>query len=193
VLHCSTQSYLPEPSPRNDHPGLHYRWTPSSLLFVRPPLPRHVKLTLFIHPAVEPIPASDNKLKLTKKEREEAESTLTEFGETLRRAERKNRAHQNRPRSSFFPTSLIRAILDSLLSLDSLQKLQLVLHSWTFAAGYRVRLYAVIHSLRSTIISERETERLERNAKQRATQKKKNTYMSESEDEMEDDGRGRLG
>ncbi|KAJ7928654.1 hypothetical protein B0H13DRAFT_2311262 [Mycena leptocephala] len=96
----------------------------------------------------------------------------------------------SRPRSSFFPTSIIRALLDSLLSLDSLEKLQPVLHPWSFANGYRVRLYAVIHSLRTTINSERETERLERNAKQRATRqkKKKKKYLSESEDEMEDDG-----
>jgi hypothetical protein len=160
----------------------------TQLSFPAPPLPRNVKLPLFIHPTVEPIPAADKRLKLTK-EREEAKSTLTEFGETVRRAERKNRAHQNRPRSSFFPTSLIRALLDSLPSIDSLEKLKLVLHSWIFAAGYRARLYAVVHSLRTTINSERETERLERNAKQRAMrQKKKKTYLSESEDEMEDDG-----
>ncbi|KAJ7892273.1 hypothetical protein B0H14DRAFT_2560331 [Mycena olivaceomarginata] len=42
--------------------------------------------------------ASDNKLKLTKKEREQTEAGLIKFGETIRRAERKHAVHQNRPR-----------------------------------------------------------------------------------------------
>ncbi|KAF7372288.1 P-loop containing nucleoside triphosphate hydrolase protein [Mycena venus] len=132
----------------------------------------------------------DKKLKLAKKEHKKAESTLADFGETVRQAERKNRAHQNQPRSSFFPTSVIRALLDD-LSFDSLEKLEPVLQSWIYAAGYRVRLYAVVHTPRTTINSRSETARIERNANQRATRqkkKKKDTYVSESEGEMEDEG-----
>ncbi|KAJ7865913.1 hypothetical protein B0H14DRAFT_3771464 [Mycena olivaceomarginata] len=91
----------------------------TQLSFRAPPLPSGVELPLFVHLTVETIPAEDEKLKLTKKEREKAESTLTDFGETVRRAERKKRAHQNRPRSPFFPSSIIRALPDSLLPLDS--------------------------------------------------------------------------
>ncbi|KAJ6549567.1 hypothetical protein DFH09DRAFT_1086812 [Mycena vulgaris] len=51
-----------------------------------------------------------------------------------------------------------------------------------------LRLYVLIHTLRATIASQRETARLERNAKQRATrQKKKTRYKSETEDEMEEE------
>ncbi|KAJ6538216.1 hypothetical protein DFH09DRAFT_1324080 [Mycena vulgaris] len=50
-----------------------------------------------------------------------------------------------------------------------------------------VRLYALIHTLRATIASQRETARLGRNTKQRATRRKKTRYDSESEDDLEED------
>jgi hypothetical protein len=52
---------------------------------------------------------------------------------------------------------------------------------------YRVRLYALVHELRTTITSQREAARLEKNAKQRTTRrKKKDIYESETEDEDEE-------
>ncbi|KAJ6530370.1 hypothetical protein DFH09DRAFT_1093603 [Mycena vulgaris] len=48
----------------------------------------------------------DKKLRLTKKERKQAEAVLLEFGGTVHRAERKLPANRNRPKSSYFPTSL---------------------------------------------------------------------------------------
>ncbi|KAJ7831783.1 hypothetical protein B0H14DRAFT_3463846 [Mycena olivaceomarginata] len=129
-----------------------------------------IELPLFVAPpAADPLSALDKKLRLTKKEREQAEAALLEFGGTVHRAERKLPANRNRPKSSFFPTSIIRSILDVLLTLHSLEKLEALLTSWVFAMGYRVRLYAVVRGIQATISSHRETARLERNAKQRAT------------------------
>lgn len=154
--------------------------------FSAPPLPAGIELPLFISPPVNPISPQEKKLKLTKKEREQAEPALAEFGETVRRAERRNAAHRNRPKSSFFPQSIMNSVLDSLLALDSLETLQTAVQSWVFSRGYVVRLYVVVHELRTTINSQRDTARLEKNAKQRATrQKKKGIYVSESEDESE--------
>lgn len=160
-----------------------------SLTFSAPALPPGVELPLFVHPpAVDPITTLDKKLRLKKTEREHAESVLKEFGETVRRTERKLGAHQHRPKSSFFPTSVIRSVLNVLLTLDSLEKLEAIIASWVFATGYRVRLYAVIHTLRTNIVLQRETARLVSNAKQRASrQKKKTRRSSESEDEVEEE------
>jgi hypothetical protein len=128
----------------------------------------------------------DKKLGLSKKECELAEAALLEFGGTVHRAERKLPANRNRPKSSFFPTSIIRSILDVLLTLDSLENLEALLTSWVFAMGYRIRLYAIVRGIQAKISSHRETARLERNAKQRATrQKKKAVYDSESENEVD--------
>ncbi|KAJ7675500.1 hypothetical protein B0H17DRAFT_1207683 [Mycena rosella] len=159
------------------------------LTFSAPPLPCGVELPPFVHPpTADPIAALEKKLRLTKKEHQHAESVLKEFGEVVRRAERTLGTHQHRPKSSFFPTSVIRSILNVLLTLDSLDKVECLLTSWIFAKGYQVRLYAHIHALRAAITSQRETARLERNAKQRATrQKKKKRYKSESEEESESD------
>ncbi|KAJ6572749.1 hypothetical protein DFH09DRAFT_1079441 [Mycena vulgaris] len=99
-------------------------------------------------------------------EREKAESTLTDFGETppLPRFSGKARAGST--------------VVDLCGRIPS-------------SAGYRVRLYAVVHALRTTINSQRETARLERNAKQRAIrQKKKGTYVSELEDETDSEDEG---
>ncbi|KAJ6586289.1 P-loop containing nucleoside triphosphate hydrolase protein [Mycena vulgaris] len=104
-----------------------------SLTFSAPALPPSVELPLFVHPqAADPIATLDKKLRLMKKERAHVESVLKEFGETVRRAERKLGAHQHRPKSAFFPTSVIRSILDVLLTLDSLEKLEALLTSWVF-------------------------------------------------------------
>ncbi|KAJ7686951.1 hypothetical protein B0H17DRAFT_1203965 [Mycena rosella] len=109
-----------------------------SLTFSAPPLPRGVELPPFVHPpTADPIAALEKKLRLTKKERQHAESVLKEFGEVVRCAERTLGTHQHRPKSSFFPTSVIRSILDALLTLDSLDKVECLLTSWVFAKGYQ--------------------------------------------------------
>ncbi|KAF7364531.1 p-loop containing nucleoside triphosphate hydrolase protein [Mycena venus] len=146
------------------------------LTFPAPPLPPGIELPPFVAPpAAGPVSSLDKKLRLTKKEREQAQAALLEFSSTVHRAERKLSANRNRPKSSYFPTSLVRTILDKLLTIDSLSNLETILTAWIFATAYR-----------ATIFSQRDTARLERNAKQRATRQKKTAvYDSELEDEGE--------
>ncbi|KAJ7315512.1 P-loop containing nucleoside triphosphate hydrolase protein [Mycena albidolilacea] len=131
----------------------------------------------------------DKKLKLTKKEREEAESTLVRFGNTVYRAEHKLPANRSRPKSAYFPSSILSSLLDNLLSLNSLAKLEGLVEPWHFSRDYRVRLYAVGHDLFSSISAQRERPRLDKNAKQRATRKakKKATDWDGSEEEEEEE------
>jgi hypothetical protein len=62
---------------------------------------------------------------------------------------------------------------------------------WHFSRDYRVWLYAVMHSLFSSISTQRERARLDKNIKQRATRKAKKKAMdwdgSEEEEEEESD------
>ncbi|KAF8171574.1 P-loop containing nucleoside triphosphate hydrolase protein [Mycena galopus ATCC 62051] len=157
-----------------------------TLEFPAPPLPPGIELPPFIAPA--PVNASnlDKKLKLSKKERKAAASVLVDFGKTVYRAEHTQPIHQNRPKSSYFPTSLTDSLLDNLLGLDSLEKMESIATSWTFSRGYLVRLYVIIHDLRTTTIAERELARAKRNAKQRANRRAKKVADSEeSESENE--------
>ncbi|KAJ7621675.1 hypothetical protein B0H17DRAFT_1151771 [Mycena rosella] len=156
--------------------------------FPSPRLLSGTKLPLFTAPpAAAPLSAAEKKLRLTKKEREQVQLSVIKFGESVRRAERKNATHQDRPKSSYLPMSLIKSILDNLLSLDSITRLEPLVQRWVFATGHRVRLYAALHTLRATINSQRETERLKRKEKRRATRAgKKAVYDSESESANED-------
>ncbi|KAJ7885312.1 hypothetical protein B0H14DRAFT_2563954 [Mycena olivaceomarginata] len=160
--------------------------------------------TAFILPSLKvnsPAPL-DKTLKLTKKEREEAESTLVRFGNTVYRAEHKLPVNRSRPKSAYFPSSILSSLLDNLLSLNSLAKLEGLVEPWYFSRDYRVRLYAVVHDLFSSISAQRERARLDKNAKQRATRKAKKKATdwdgseeeeseseSSSEDEVDEDRR----
>ncbi|KAJ7308762.1 P-loop containing nucleoside triphosphate hydrolase protein [Mycena albidolilacea] len=115
-----------------------------SIDFPTPSLPRGITLPLFSHPLEVNSPAPlDKTLKLTKKEREEAESTLVRFGNTVYRAEHKLPVNRSRPKSAYFPSSILSSLLDNLLSLNSLAKLEGLVEPWHFSRDYRVRLYAV--------------------------------------------------
>jgi hypothetical protein len=163
-----------------------------SINFPTPSLPRGITLPLFSHPleANSPTPL-DKTLKLTKKEHEEAESTLIRFGNTVYRAEHKLPANRSRPKSAYFPSSILSSLLDNLLSLNSLAKLEGLVEPWHFSRDYRVWLYAVMHGLFSSISTQRERARLDKNIKQRATRKAKKKAMdwdgSEEEEEEESD------
>ncbi|KAJ7859934.1 hypothetical protein B0H14DRAFT_3446321 [Mycena olivaceomarginata] len=126
--------------------------------------------------------------KLAKKEREEAESTLVRFGNTVYRAEHKLPANRSRPKSAYFPSSIISSLLDNLLSLDSFAKLESLVEPWFFSRDYRVRLYAVVHNLSSSIFAQREQARLDKNAKQRASCKGKRKATTWDGSEEEEDG-----
>ena len=158
-----------------------------TLVFPAPLLPPGMTLSPFkLPPPIDAVDPAQKKLKLSKKENDAAESALVTFAETVRCAERKNIAHQNRPKSAFFPSSLIKAVLKSLLSLESRLMLDNILGSWTFASKYTEPLFAIIQRLQRTFRAERETARLNKNAKQRTTRKSKKSGRSiDSEDELE--------
>ncbi|KAJ7142579.1 hypothetical protein C8R44DRAFT_725918 [Mycena epipterygia] len=167
--------------------------TEKTLNFTPSPLPPGIVLAPFTPPTTQdsaPLSAAEKKLKLTKKEMDMAEGSLVSFGETVRLAERKHITNQHRPKSSYFPASLIHVILNKLLSLDSLAALSPITQSWTFAIGHVVALYAVVAALRTTIQAEREEARINKNAKQRATRKAKKGVRdidSESEESGEEE------
>ncbi|KAJ7453181.1 P-loop containing nucleoside triphosphate hydrolase protein [Mycena latifolia] len=168
----------------------------TTLSFLAPPLPSGITLPPFSPSPSEQTPSStQKKLKLTNKEREQVEPALVAFGETVRLAERKSINHQNRPKSSFFPASVVTAILDKLLSLHSRADLFATVESWVFAHDHSDKLYLIVQKLQKKIRAQREQARLEKNAKQRATRQARNParkkttrdFDSEQEDEEEDD------
>ncbi|KAF8193978.1 P-loop containing nucleoside triphosphate hydrolase protein [Mycena galopus ATCC 62051] len=153
--------------------------------FPAPTLPPGVKLPLFTLPPASG-PTLDKKLRLTKKERQTSEPSFITFGQTIYRAEHRQLINHNRPKSSYLPSSLVTAILDNLLALDSLQKLEPLLQSWAFSRGYCVRLYAIVQELRTSISTQREDARAEKNAKQRASRRSKAKKPVDSESEEDE-------
>ncbi|KAJ6534237.1 P-loop containing nucleoside triphosphate hydrolase protein [Mycena capillaripes] len=155
------------------------------LRFEAPPLPSGITLPLFVPQThTKTLSAAQKKLRLKKKERELAESALVRFGETVRLSERKNAANQNRPKSSYFRTSIIKSIIDKLLIFDSIDALRTAVQSWFFIIGYITSLWEPIRNLQVTINARREKARLDKNAKACATRRaQKDAYDSELEEE----------
>ncbi|KAJ7167105.1 P-loop containing nucleoside triphosphate hydrolase protein [Mycena filopes] len=160
------------------------------LKFSAPPLPPGTYLPPFTAPLPNlPGTVIDKKFKLTAKERDQAKSVFVKFGETVRLAERKNPAHQNRPKAAFFPTSIMRPSLDALLTIKSFDNLEPLMASWVFARGNRVRLYAIVDEIRTTIESQRKEVQKEKKAK-RDGKWRKAKKMAVWEDESDEDGDG---
>ncbi|KAJ7838415.1 hypothetical protein B0H13DRAFT_1911843 [Mycena leptocephala] len=161
-----------------------------TISFPPSPLPSGLKLPPFTPPTSKlsaSLSAAEKKLKLKKKERDDAAATLTKFGETVRRAEYKKIANHHRPKSSYFPSSVCTIILDKLLSFDSLESLTAVVQPWIFALNHTDSLYELVIDLQTSINSDRDEARLAKNAKQRATRKaKKAAVYEESSDEDEE-------
>lgn len=161
-----------------------------TISFPPSPLPSGLKLPPFTPPTSKlsaSLSAAEKKLKLKKKERDDAAATLTKFGETVRRAEYKKIANHHRPKSSYFPSSVCTIILDKLLSFDSLESLNAVVQPWIFALNHTDSLYELVIDLQTSINSDRDEARLAKNAKQRATRKaKKAAVYEESSDEDEE-------
>ncbi|KAJ6468851.1 hypothetical protein C8R45DRAFT_1105492 [Mycena sanguinolenta] len=136
--------------------------------FRSPILPPGVNLLLFTPPPASGS-ALEKKLRLTKKEREVSEPSLTAFGHTVYYAEHKQPIHQNHSRLLYFPFSIVTAVLNNLLALDLFAKLEPFIQSWAFSCGYCVRLHVLIQELHTTITSQREDACVEKNAKQHAS------------------------
>ncbi|KAJ7107204.1 P-loop containing nucleoside triphosphate hydrolase protein [Mycena crocata] len=143
----------------------------TTLTFSPSPLPPGISLPPFVAPSTEsaPLSAVDKKLKLTTKEREMVEAALTAFGETVRRAERKDRKNQNRPKSSFFPSSLT------------------TLHRRPTAFIGFPCCTDCSRDLMATINSQREEARLAKNARQRETRRAKKAACDTDSDEGDDE------
>ncbi|KAK6974154.1 P-loop containing nucleoside triphosphate hydrolase protein [Favolaschia claudopus] len=158
--------------------------------FPSSPLPSGMTLPPFIALATAhsaPLTPEEKKLKLSKKEREDVMLALGKFAEDLRRAEQHHPDNQHRPKSAYFPSSLREHLAAKLLSLDSLFDLHALLTTWNFASSYAGLLYDLVVELQATIRSDRETARLEKNAKQRATRSSKKAREMSEVDEMDTD------
>ncbi|KAJ7343049.1 hypothetical protein DFH08DRAFT_963062 [Mycena albidolilacea] len=156
--------------------------------FPAPSLPHGITPPLFSHPLKVNTSTLDKAPKLTKKEREDAESALVKFGNTVYCAEHKLPSNRSRPKSAYFPSSIVHSLLDNLLGLDSLIKLEKLVEPWYFSREYRVRLYAIVHDLFSSTSARHEQARLDKNAKQCATRKaKKKVADWDASDEEEEE------
>ncbi|KAJ7811061.1 hypothetical protein B0H14DRAFT_2606765 [Mycena olivaceomarginata] len=152
----------------------HETVTKARIARARNPRLQDLEHTLCRSGAPGPAPL-DKAFKLAKKEREEAESTLVRFGNTPSKI-------------SLLPFSIISSLLDNLLSLDSFAKLESLVEPWFFSRDYRVRLYAVVHNLSSSIFAQCEQARLDKNTKQRASHKGKRKATNWDGSEEEEDG-----
>jgi hypothetical protein len=86
-----------------------------SLTFAASPLPPGMKLSLFTPPnSNDIVSALQKKLRLIT-EREYADAYLVKFGKKVRPTERKHPVNQNRPKTSYLPSSVMKSILDQLL------------------------------------------------------------------------------
>ncbi|KAJ7643002.1 P-loop containing nucleoside triphosphate hydrolase protein [Mycena polygramma] len=162
-----------------------------TLTFLPSPLPPGLVLPPFTPPTVTrsvPLSAAAKKLKLKRKERTQAEAMLVAFGETVRRAEHRRKSNRHRPKSSYFPTSILQSVLDALLAVNSPAALTAVVSSWIFAVRHLDALYDVVKEIQVDITADREEARLAKNAKaQKKRQAEKGHPDSDSvEDEMED-------
>ncbi|KAK6987803.1 P-loop containing nucleoside triphosphate hydrolase protein [Favolaschia claudopus] len=155
--------------------------------FPTPPLPRGTKLPPFTAPPTEES-LIEKKFRLTKKEREECEPKLIEFGQMVYRGEHRAREHRHRPRSSYFPDSIVSSMLNNLLVIESFTDLEPFSRSWAFAGQYRVRLYSLLQELRATILDQREQAKVDKAAKAKATrQSKKAAAQPDSDSGMDVD------
>ena len=104
-------------------------------------------------------------MSLSKKEVELAKPLLIEFGEKVWSTERSKQRY--RPRSAFFPSSLINFILESFLIIQSVNELEIILRSFpwpeTFITSHLFSLYFIIEETQVKI----------RQSQTRATQKAK--------------------
>ncbi|KAJ7020891.1 P-loop containing nucleoside triphosphate hydrolase protein [Mycena alexandri] len=161
------------------------------LTFPPSPLPPGLVLPPFIPPTTNqspPLSADQKKLKLKKKERAEAETTLTVFGDNVRLTERKRSINQRRPRSSFFPSTILKLVLDNLLSIKSLDDLTNHVESWAFVSEHVASLHSAIVKLQRRFEAAREEARLAKNAKQRATRRRRSKKAKHEWDSDEESG-----
>ncbi|KAJ7214351.1 P-loop containing nucleoside triphosphate hydrolase protein [Mycena pura] len=157
--------------------------------FSSPPLPAGVTLAPFCPPSFAqspPLSTEEKKLKLKKKERDLVVCALEKFANGVRLVEQRHTENQHRPKSSYFPSTFRDALAANLLSLNSLFDVHALVSSWIFAASHAGALYDLVVELQATIRSDRDTARLKKNAKQRASRTTKQIDADDVDEEAEE-------
>ncbi|KAJ7770956.1 hypothetical protein B0H14DRAFT_3590558 [Mycena olivaceomarginata] len=173
--------------------GRPYPWSlciarkPKALTLLPSPLPPGVVLPPFVPPALNSAAPVAKKNKLSKKERAEVESALNAFGAELYSSERTRMRNSNRPRSSYFPTSIVDSIVTRLLLVDSMDSLATLIAPWAFSGAYLVSLYRIVADLAETILNRRKAAKPGKKSAKKGTGEKRRSrkrahQSSESED-----------
>ncbi|KAF5347838.1 hypothetical protein D9758_013821 [Tetrapyrgos nigripes] len=131
---------------------------------------------------------SDQSLKLTKKEREDAADILIKFGDTIYDTESLNDAYWFRPKASYFPLSLQTEILNRFFYISHLDSLISILktHDWSFSNDYAERLYDIILSKLIQIQAQRKSKQAQTNRKRKRTSNAKK--LAEGPGDSEESG-----
>ncbi|KAJ7857845.1 hypothetical protein B0H14DRAFT_3085158 [Mycena olivaceomarginata] len=145
---------------------------PKALTLLPSPLPPGLSI---------PLLPLRKKNKLSKKERDEVTLALNTFGAELYSSD-------HRPRSSYFPTSIVDSIVTRLLLVDSMDSLATLIAPWAFSGAYLVSLYRIVADLAENILNRRKAAKPGKKSTKKGTSKKqrskKRAYQSsESEDD----------
>ncbi|KAJ7190124.1 P-loop containing nucleoside triphosphate hydrolase protein [Mycena pura] len=157
--------------------------------FPSPPLPTGITLAPFRPPTISqssPLSTEEKKLKLKKKERDLVTCALEKFANGVRLVEQRQPENQHRPKSSYFLSTFRDALAAKLLSLKSLFDVHALVSSWLFPASHPGSLYDLVVELQATICSDRNTARLKKNAKQRASRTMKQVDADGVDEEVEE-------
>ncbi|KAJ7874337.1 P-loop containing nucleoside triphosphate hydrolase protein [Mycena olivaceomarginata] len=120
--------------------------------------------------------------------RDEVTLALNTFGAELYSSERTRMRNSHRPRSSYFPTSIVDSIVTRLLLVDSMDSLATLIAPWAFSGAYLVSLYRIVADLAENILNRRKAAKPGKKSTKKGTGKKqrskKRAYQSsESEDD----------
>ncbi|KAJ6572388.1 hypothetical protein DFH09DRAFT_1312685 [Mycena vulgaris] len=128
---------------------------------------------------------SSKKIKLTRKERDNAKCHLMEFRNALRRKEHNRGKFLEHPQTMFLPSSIQTALLDKMLQITSLSHLQRLVQAWRHSEADSTALYDVVPKVQREIRGERDEAREARNAvaRRKRAGKRKAAELSEDTDE----------
>jgi hypothetical protein len=159
---------------------------PKTLTLLPSPLPPGIALPPFVPPPLNSAAPVAKKNKLSKKERAEVESTLNAFGAELYSSERMRMRNSNRPRSSYFPTSIVDSIVTRLLLMDSMDSLATLIAPWAFSGSYLVSLYRIVADLAETILNQRKAAKPRKKSAKGTGEKRRSKKRAHQSSESED-------
>ncbi|KAK6996217.1 p-loop containing nucleoside triphosphate hydrolase protein [Favolaschia claudopus] len=132
------------------------------------------------------------KLKLTRVERQNADSRLIRLRNSIRLQEHKAGRFLELPQNMFLSTSLRSSLLDKLLSIDSIDILNMHVRDWRHRTHHSNALYDIILDLQTEVRDDREAARKAQNAaarKKRVSKRKAaEVFDDEEEEEYEEEG-----